>query len=135
MRKQNFKSDFDLTLVLSDSDGADLGFPDVNWELVLYTTSRQLAYIASYQYGEKTNVYNDESKPHVVIDRHEFPVGELLYEFIAEIPDESFPDGSRKVVTAGTTDIEIVNDRGQTLSGVTLAITVPHLKKKVDPES
>lgn len=52
------------------------------------------------------------------MDRHEFPVGELLFELTAEIPDESFPDGSRKVFVKGSTDIEIVNEKGQTLKGV-----------------
>lgn len=63
------------------------------------------------------------------MDRHEFPVGELLYELTAEIPDESFPDGSRKVFAKGSTDIEIVNEKGQTLRDVIVPVTVPHVKK------
>lgn len=130
MRKQNFKSDFDFVLALRDSDGNDLGFPEINWELLLLSGSRQLAYTASYQYGEKENVKNDNGKIKVIVDRHEFPAGELLYEFTAEIPDESFPDGSRKVFVTGSTDIEIVAEKGQTLTDVTVPVVVPYLKKE-----
>lgn len=130
MRKQNFKSDFDFVLALKDSDGNDLGFPKINWELFLLSGSRELGYTASYQYGEKENIVEESGKIRVIVDRHEFPVGELLYEFTAEIPDEAFPDGSRKVFVKGSTDIEIVNDKGQTLTDVTVPVTVPHLKKE-----
>lgn len=134
MRKQNFKSDFDFVLALKDSDGNDLGFPEVNWELLLLTSSRQLAYTASYQYGEKQNIVNDSGKIKVIVDRHEFPVGELLYEFTAEVPDASFPDGSRRVFMSGSTDIEIVNEKGQTLTDVIVPVGVPYLKKEEEKE-
>lgn len=131
MRKQNFKSDFDFILSLIDTEGNDAGFPaDINWELVLLTTSRQLTYTASYQYGEYRNCRNEDGKIHIYVDRHEFPVGELLYELTAEIPDKGFSDGSRKVAVSGSTDIEIVSDRGQSIVGAVVPVPVPHLKKE-----
>lgn len=134
MRKQNFKSDFDFILTLKDNEGNDVGFPDINWELLLLTSSRQLAYTASHQYGENVNCFDDGGKIHVTVDRHEFPVGELLYELTVEIPNEDFGDGSRKVFVKGSTDIEMVNENGQTLTGVIVEVRVPHLKKEVEEE-
>lgn len=132
MRKQNFKSDFDFILSLLDTEGNDAGFPEINWELVLFTSSRQLSYTASYQYGECFNCRNEDGKIHIYVDRHEFPVGELTYELTAEIPDQAFPDGSRRVVVGGSTDIEIVNDRGQNITDAVVSVSVPHLKKKTE---
>lgn len=129
MRKQNFKSDFDFILSLLDGEGNDVGFPDFNWRLTLYTQSKDLSYEVSRQYGENVNCRNEEGKIHAYVDRHEFPVGELLYELEVEIPDAGFPDGSRRVVVRDTTDIEIVNEKGQTLTEVVVSVTVPHLKK------
>lgn len=130
MRKQNFKSDFDFVLSFLDGEGNDVGFPDFNWRMTLYTKSKELSYEVSHQYGENTNCRNEEGKIHAYIDRHEFPVGELLFELEVEIPDKGFPDGSRKVFVRDSTDIEIVNEKGQTLSGVIVPVTVPHLKKE-----
>lgn len=136
LRKINNKSDFDFILQLVDADGNSVGWVDANWEATLYTTSKNFAYTASYAYGEKTNCLEQDGDILIVVDRHEFPVGELLMDFSIDIPDKRFPDGSRHVsITAEKTDIEMVLDRGQEATGMVVTLRVPHLKKEVaEPE-
>ena len=135
LRKINNKSDFDFILRLVDADGNPVGWVDANWELTLYTTSKNFAYTASYAYGEKTNcVKTKDGDILIVVDRHEFPVGELLMDFAIDIPDKRFPDGSRHVsITGEKTDIEMVLDRGQEATGMVVTLRVPHIKKEDAP--
>ena len=136
MRKQNFNSDFDFVLDLCDNQGVSVGAPDINWELLLLTAgSRQLTYTASHQYGENRNCVIDGDTIRIMVDRHKLPVGELLYELTVEIPDKSFPDGSRKVFVDGSTDIEIVSETGQQVTDAVVKVNVPHLKKAEEPTS
>ena len=134
-RKINNKSDFDFILRLLDADGNPVGWVDANWEATLYTTSKNFAYTASYAYGEKTNcVKTKEGDILIVVDRHEFPVGELFMDFAIDIPDKRFPDGSRHVsITGEKTDIEMVLDRGQEATGMVVTLRVPHIKKEEVP--
>ena len=134
LRKINNKSDFDFILRLLDADGNPVGWVDANWEATLYTTSKNFAYTASYAYGEKTNCIEQDGDILIVVDRHEFPVGELLMDFSIDIPDKRFPDGSRHVsITGEKTDIEMVLDRGQEATGMVVTLRVPHLKKEDEP--
>lgn len=113
LRKINNKSDFDFVLNLTDADENSVGWVNANWELTLYTTSRNFAYTATNAYGEKLNCIEQDGQIVIVVDRHEFPVGELFMDFAIDIPDKKFPDGSRHVsVTGEKTDIEMVLDRG-----------------------
>lgn len=131
LRKINNKSDFDFILRLLDADGNPVGWVNANWEATLYTTSRNFAYKASYLYGEKTNCLNRDGDIVIAVDRHEFPIGELLVDFAIDIPDDTFPDGSRHVsVTGEKTDIEMVLDRGQEAEGMIVTIRVPYIKKE-----
>lgn len=117
-------------LKLSDANGNPVGWVEANWELVLYTASKNLAYKASYAFNEKTNCYEDNGDIHIVVDGHEFPVGELFADFTIDIPDEKFPDGSRHVsVTNEKTDIEMVLDRGHEADGIVVNVRVPYVKK------
>ena len=118
-----------------DADGNPVGWVDANWEATLYTTSKNFAYTASYAYGEKTNcVKTEDGDILIVVDRHEFPVGELLLDFSIDIPDKRFPDGSRHVsITGEKTDIEMVLDRGQEATGMVVTLRVPHIKKEDAP--
>lgn len=135
MRKQNFQSDFDFTLNLIDGNGVNVGWIDYNWELELFTTSRDISFTASHQYGENTNCTDVDGAINVAVDAHKFPVGVLNYKLTVDIPDEKFADGARKVVVEGETDIEIVAEPGQTMTDYTLDIKVPHLVKPVEEPS
>lgn len=131
LRKINNKSDFDFKLNLVDADGNPVGWVDANWLLTLYTTSKTFKYEASNCFGDKTNCRNEDGQIAVMVDGHEFPVGELFIDFEIDIPDPRYPDGSHHVVVVKEkTGIEMVLDRGQEVTGLEIPIRVPHIKKK-----
>ena len=129
-RKINNKSDFDFILNLTDSDGNSVGWIDANWLLTLYTTSKTFKYEAAHAFGDKINCRNDDGQILILVDNHEFPIGELLMDFEIDIPDPRYPDGNHHVtVTGEKTGIELVLDRGQEVTGLAINLRVPHIKK------
>lgn len=130
-RKINNKSDFDFILRLTDNDGNSVGWLDANWLLTLYTTSKTFKYEASHAFGDKINCRNEDGEILILVDNHEFPIGELYMDFEIDIPDDRYPDGNHHVtVTGEKTGIEMVLDRGQEVTGLFINLRVPHVKKK-----
>ncbi len=136
-RKINRKSDFDFILALTGADGNPLGWQEANWELTLYVdvpSGRNFAYKAYYAFGECINCRNADGKIEILVDNHEFPVGELLMDFNIEIPDERYPDRNRSInIPEQKTGIELVNDRGLAVSGLEIPLSVP-IKPEAKPE-
>ena len=127
-RKINRKSDFDFILALTGADGNPLGWQEANWELTLYVPNgKNFAYKASYAFGECINCRKTEDgKIEILVDNHEFPIGELLMDFNIEIPDERYPDRNRSInIPEQKTGIELVNERGLTVSGLEIPLSVP----------
>lgn len=134
LRKINRKSDFDFILALTGADGNPLGWQEANWELTLYVPNgKNFAYKASYAFGEAINCRKTEDgKIEILVDNHEFPVGELLMDFNIEIPDERYPDRNRSInIPEQKTGIELVNDRGMAVSGLEIPLSVP-IKAEVE---
>lgn len=48
MKEVYYKNDFDFVLRLLDVDGREVGWPDFDWRIKLYTTIKPNAYEASY---------------------------------------------------------------------------------------
>lgn len=137
-RKINRKSDFDFILALTGSDGNALGWQEANWELTLYadvTSGKNFAYTASYAFGECINCRKTEDgRIEILVDNHEFPVGELLMDFEIEIPDERYPDRNRSIYIPGQkTGIELINERGLAVSGLEIPLSVP-IKPEEKPD-
>lgn len=128
-REINNRSDFDFTLRLLGSDGTPLGWVEANWELILRTEGTAFDYRVINAYGEQRNCRNAEGDIVVMVDRHEFPIGELKADFAIDIPDANFPDGNRHVeIRDIETGIEMVADRGQAAEGIVVPVNVPYLK-------
>ena len=137
LRKINNKSDFSFLLRLTDSDGNPVGWLDANWLLTLYTTSKTFKYEASHAFGDKYNCRNEDGEILILVDSHEFPVGELLMDFEIDLPDPKYPDGNHHVVVTGEkTGVEMVLDRGQEVTGLAINLRVPHVQKPAsDPDA
>lgn len=131
MSKINYKSDFDFTLRIYEctigSDGqktrVEMGFPTYDFEIRLYTTNRANAYICSKKGNKLQNCFNDEGKIHVVCDNHHLGKGVLHAEFTAFLPNNIYPDGSRKTVEVSHTVIELVDGNGDSPSIDDLKLT------------
>lgn len=131
MSKINYKSDFDFTLRIYECtvgpDGqktrVEMGFPTYDFEIRLYTTNRTNAYICSKKGNKLQNCFNDEGKIHVVCDNHHLGKGVLHAEFTAFLPNNIYPDGSRKTVEVSHTVIELVDGSGDSPSIDDLKLT------------
>lgn len=131
MSKINYKSDFDFTLRIYECtvgpDGqktrVEMGFPTYDFEIRLYTTNRANAYICSKKGNKLQNCFNDEGKIHVVCDNHHLGKGILHAEFTAFLPNNIYPDGSRKTVEVSHTVIELVDGSGDSPSIDDLKLT------------
>lgn len=131
MSKINYKSDFDFTLRIYECtvgpDGqktrVEMGFPTYDFEIRLYTTNRANAYICSKKGNKLQNCFNDEGKIHVVCDNHHLGKGVLHAEFTAFLPNNIYPDGSRKTVEVSHTVIELVDGSGDSPSIDDLKLT------------
>ena len=139
LRKINRKSDFDFILALIGADGNPLGWLEANWELTLYAnvaSGKNFAYKASYAFGECRNCRRtDDDRIEILVDGHEFPVGELYMDFEIEIPDERYPDRNRSInIPAQKTGIEFVDDRGLAVSGLDIPLSVP-VKPEAEPDT
>lgn len=131
MSKINYKSDFDFTLRIYECtvgpDGqktrVEMGFPTYDFEIRLYTTNRANAYICSKKGNKLQNCFNDEGKIHVVCDNHHLGKGVLHAELTAFLPNNIYPDGSRKTVEVSHTVIELVDGSGDSPSIDDLKLT------------
>ena len=137
-RKINRKSDFDFILALIGADGNPIGWQEANWELTLYVPDgKNFAYTASYAFGECLNCRKTEDgRIEILVDNHEFPVGELLMDFEIEIPDERYPDRNRSInIPEQKTGIELVNERGLAVSGLEIPLSVPIKATTEEPDA
>lgn len=148
MSKINYKSDFDFTLRIYECtigpDGqktrVEMGFPTYDFEIRLYTTNRANAYICSKKGNKLQNCFNDEGKIHVVCDNHYLGKGILHAEFTAFLPNNIYPDGSRKTVEVSHTVIELVDGSGDSPSIDDLKLTPAYVSdqgeaKRVEAEN
>lgn len=126
MRRINYKSDFDFILRLEDCNGDAVGFPACDWTARLYTVSKANAYVASCIGGVCANCFNDNGEIHVVVDGHRLGAGRLKVEFVFELPNRIYPDGSRREVTPVPLGIELVTGAGDCPTGIEVEAVVPY---------
>lgn len=108
MRRINYKSDFDFVLHLSDARGEEIGWPDCDWKLAIWSVSRDRSLVASCVDGDCCNCFNDDGKIHIIADNHRLGVGRLKCELVMEIPDGRYPDGYQRMVLRRRLDVELV---------------------------
>lgn len=136
LRKLNNNSDFDFILNLLDAEGNVVGWlPEANWQLTLYTVKDKFTYTASYAYGKKTNCVEDDGQIRIVVDNHEFPVGELMARVEIDIPNANYPDGYRHSESTAETGIEMVVENGNEATDIVVNISVPNLIKPTTDET
>lgn len=126
MDKINYRSDFDFILRLVDCEGREVGFPGYDWTARIYTGIEANAFVASCVGGVCTGCYNDNGRIHVVCDGHRLTPGRLNLEFVAELPEGIYPDGSRRHVTPAPLDIELVTGAGCCPSDIEVEAVIPY---------
>lgn len=116
-------------MVLRDCRGEEAGFPDYDWEALLYTRGNKAnGYRAWYRGGVCGNCFDDGGRVHVVVDGHCLGQGELFVDFRASLPDGIYPDGSRDEVSPQPTGIELVAGKGDCGTTAEVELMLPYIK-------
>ncbi len=126
MRRINYKSDFDFILFVKDAEGNDIGFPDYDWRVLLFTEKTKI-YEASFIDGKHLNCFNDNGHIHIVCDRHCMSPGILTFEFYAMLPNPIYPDGVRMLVTPDSETIRLVNGKGDDATNIEMSFIIPYI--------
>lgn len=131
--KKNYKSDFDIILRLRTCVGSgdeirELGWPDYDWTARFYTSNKANAYTASCIGGVCTNCFEDKGHIHVVFDSHRLGAGLLQVEFLAELPNRIYPDGTQTEVSSQPLGIELVSGPGDCGTTAEVEALLPYIK-------
>lgn len=125
MKNINYLSDFDSIVKIKTCDGTDVGFPDYDFKLFFYTTTKMTGFTASCIGGKCTNLFNDNGRIHVVFDNHKLGIGKLMVDFTALLPNGLFPDGNKKLVVPQALDIKLVRGKGDCTKNIEAELIVP----------
>lgn len=127
MRHINYKSDFDFLLHLTDAEGNRIPVPDCDWSGKFYTSS-SLNAVEIWRRDGVTHCCTVEGDGiRVVMDNHGLSPGRLQAEFRVFLPDELYPDGTRREVMPEALDIELVRGKGDLPTKADAELALPML--------
>lgn len=133
MKQIYYKDDFDFVLRLLDVDGREVGWPDFDWCIKLYTTIKPNAYEASCIGGVMKNCYKDDGRIHVVVNNHRMSAGPLHIDFVGDVPDQMYPDKGRFTVVPCETDVVLTKTKTCIPCSAEVEITIPwHMMHDTD---
>ena len=130
LRRIYYKDDFDFFLTLLDCEGLDIGVPTFDWRARLYTSSRVNYVTVSSIGGVLTNCRIDDGRIHVFVNSHHLTVGKLHVDFEALLPNEVYPDGSRRTVKPCISPIELTYDGAPCPSAIDIELMLPYIRGK-----
>lgn len=136
-RPVHYEDDFDFILhlysVLVDSEGnetrrEELPFPKYDFTATFRTGCTARSFTASCIGGVCTNCYDDAGRVHIVADGHGLGPGSLRCKLTCELPDEVFPDGTRRMVVPENLNIELTKEKGAYPSTMEAEVLLPYIK-------
>ena len=122
MRNINYKSDFPLFQAVYMREfnketrrweKRDVGFPDYDFTLTYFTSTRNNSYVAHCKYDRNgipqcvNCKKTDDGRLLVLFNNHGLQPGPLKVEIDMEIPNEIFQDGFQKEVIPGPVDVNL----------------------------
>lgn len=128
MKEINYRSDFDFILILHDSRGVEIGWPDYDWTARFWTTGRAVTFTAGCHGGEAVNCFNDDGKIHIVANNHGLPPGKLHVDFTANLPNGLYPDADERIVVPVELDIELICAAAPCPEGFEVELILPYIK-------
>lgn len=123
--KFNYKSDFDFLLLLKDCQGKAVGWPQWDFKAKFYTSQKAICFEAWKRGDETHNCYEDNGAIHIVANSHGLGKGRLNVEFTAELPNGIYPDGSQRVVSRATLDIELTDSAECPIPAIGVEVPIP----------
>lgn len=138
MKERNYRSDFDFILPYpvwtEGEDGKpvmkDIGWPDFDWEVRLWTWNRSNAVVVSRHGDTLVNCFNDGGRIHVVLDNHNLGAGKLMADYHSMLPDVIYPDGVRDEFWPMELSIELVAGAGDCPTEVEVQTVLPVIRGK-----
>lgn len=131
VRRVYYKDDLDFYMTLLDCDDENIGVPDFDWRARLWTSSKMNYVTVSSVGGVKTN-WRDEGdgRIHVVVDNPGLMPGDVHIDFEALLPNETFADGTRKLVKPFTAPIRLTRDCAPCPSAMEIELMLPYVRGK-----
>ena len=129
MQRINYKSDFEITVALTDSYGDPVAWPICNWSARFYTQSKIYQYKASRYCDTYTNCYaGSDNKMHFIFDSHHLGEGRLNMEVHLRLPDKQYHDGFRDLyLPAKQLDVELVDGIGDDAPEIVEKFVFPYV--------
>lgn len=125
----NYKSDFDFIMKFKDCEGNEITFPDCDWDVVFWTSSKANTYTASCRGGVYENCFKEDSgNIHFVFDDHRLSKGILRWEPHFELPNSIYPDGVQDEFSQEPLDIELVSGKGDCPTTAEIETIAPFIK-------
>ena len=106
----NRKSDFPLGIRLAGGE-----FPDYDFTLRATSGSGFTVFKAERRNGICTHCKVSDGQLVVFFDNHNLGKGRVKIEVFIDFPDDNFSDGYRRECFTATSNIELVDDNGDTL--------------------
>ena len=131
VRRVYYKDDLDFYMTLLDCDDENIGVPAFDWRARLWTSSKMNYVTVSSVGGVKTN-WRDEGdgRIHVVVDNPGLMPGDVHIDFEALLPNETFADGTRKLVKPFTAPIRLTRDCTPCPSAMEIELMLPYVRGK-----
>ena len=113
MRTINYKSAFDFVMRLKDASGKEVPWPECDWDILFWTSSKPNAYRASCIGGNYVNCFREaDGSIHFVFDNHRMGKGTLHWEPHFRFPNDIYPDGIQDQFRKAQLGIELVDGDG-----------------------
>ena len=113
MRKVNYKSDFDFIMRFKDASGNEVPFPECDWDVIFWTSSKPNAYRVSCIGGKFVNCFREaDGSIHFVFNNHRMGKGTLHWEPHFRFPNDIYPDGIQDQFRKAQLGIELVDGDG-----------------------
>jgi hypothetical protein len=127
IKRIHYCDDFKFDFKRVDVDGNAVAVPTHQWHAVIHTPATEFRAWQDDK-GIVGAKIIDEYTIRFILNAHGLQPGALVIEFVENIPDEDFPDGSRRVHRTYNTGIELVADsEASAPDGPVVTLMLPYI--------
>ena len=127
IKRIHYCDDFKFDFKRVDVDGNAVAVPTHQWHAVIHTPATEFRAWQDDK-GIVGAKLIDEYTIRFILNAHGLQPGAVVVEFVEHIPDEDFPDGSRRVHRTYNTSIELVADsEASAPDGPVVTLMLPYI--------
>ena len=127
IKRIHYCDDFKFDFKRVDVDGNAVAVPTHQWQAVIHTPATEFRAWQDDK-GIVGAKLIDEYTIRFILNAHGLQPGAVVVEFVEHIPDEDFPDGSRRVHRTYNTGIELVADsEASAPDGPVVTLMLPYI--------